>query len=226
MDNKNTALQQKVEVMPQQVAAQPGNGQWPLATFPEGPGLCIAGFEKHGVFRILQCENMKERLTHLQARIRSPLVIAAWLPGGRRASKRQGDQLRRLFADKRTDRWFRLSADDLALARAFLVEEKERVAREVDRTRQERQAAKARENATDECLQLIRRILVLAEVVRTFLDQERGMARRTWPQQQATEEYLQLVDGLHAAAGKFDEALSRSAMKIQLARTSKEDAVM
>jgi hypothetical protein len=52
------------------------------------------------------------------------------------------------------------------------------------------------------------------------------VARRTWPQQQATDECLKLVDCFHSVAGKFDTALSRSAMKIQLARTPKGDAAL
>ena len=58
------------------------------------------------------------------------------------------------------------------------------------------------------------------------LEQERGMARRTWPQQQATDECLNLVDRFHAVVGKFDTALSRSAMEIQLARMPKGDAAL
>lgn len=244
MDNKNTATQEKLGVMPQQmVATQPGNQPSPSVKVPDGPGVCITGFAGQGVYRIVQCYNLKNMTDYLQARTPFPLEIPAWLPVSDFESKRQGDHLRRLFRDKRTgDGLFRLSARDLAEAQAYLDEESKHLAREAGYARLERarklkqkrqdaakaqqEAAKARENAIDECLQLINRVRMMAEVVRMSLEQERGVARRTWPQQQATDECLKLVDRFHGVASKFDMALSRSAMEIQLARTPKGDAAL
>ncbi len=231
MDNKNTALQQKVGVMPHQVAAQPGQDPRASVTFPDGPGVYIAGSGKNGLYQIGNSDKLNWRMTQLQKYFLPPLEVVAWLPEAHGHSKRHAYQLRRLFREKRSsdDLWFRLSAADITQARKFLAQEKERLEREAKSARQEaarklEQAAKARENAIDECLQLINRVRMMAEVVRMSLEQERGMARRTWPQQQVTDECLNLVDRFHAAVGKFDAALSRSAMEIQLARMPEEDA--
>jgi hypothetical protein len=180
----------------------------------------------------VQSENLNKRMTHFQKRIPFPIDKSICLPGSQRDSKRQGDHLRRLFSKKRSgDGWSNLSVADLAQARAYLVNDKERLAREAECARQEavraqQQAAKARENAIDECLQLIHRLRALTEVVRMSLEQERGMARRTWPQQEVTDECLNLVGRFHAVASRFDAALSRSAMEIQLARMPKDDAAL
>ena len=217
--------------MNQQVAAQPSNGPTP-SVFPEGSGLFIAGSTARGTYKIAQSENMNKRMTHLQTRIPFPLDKAVCLPGSHRDSKRQGDYLRRLFSEKRSvGRWFNLSVADLAQARAYLTEEKERLAREVECARQEavraqQQAAKARENAIDECFQLINRVRMLTEVVRSSVAQECRVARYTWPEQQMTDQCLQLVDRFHAAAGKFDAAFSRAALEIQLGRMPKDDAAL
>lgn len=227
--------------MPQQVATQLGNGPRP-SVFPEGAGVCIAGFVGQGVYRVVQSYNLKNMMDYLQARTPFPLEIADWLPGTYVDSKRQGDQLRRLFRDKRTrDGWFRLSADHLALARHYLAEDKERLAREAECARQraarkleqarqdvanaQGRAAKAQETATDECLHFIRRIRTLTEGFCKFLEQESAMAWSIWPEQQATDECLKLVVRFHVAAGKFDMALSRKAMEVQLARMPKDDVL-
>jgi len=232
MENTNTALQQKSGVMPEQVAAQPSNDPRMSVKFPEGPGVLIAGSAWQGVYMIMQSAYLKQCITSLQSRISPPLEIVAWVCSNFRDMKRQADHLRRLFPGKRTDDgWFRLTPSDLAQARAYLAEERERLAREAEHAIQEaakklEQAAKARENAIDDCLQLINRVRMMAEVVRSSMKQECRIAKCSWPQQQATDECLQLVEHFHATAGKFDAALSRVALEIQLARMPKTDAAL
>lgn len=243
MDNKNTALQQKGGLMHVQMASQSGNGPNPSVTIPRGPGVYIAGSGKNGLYRIGKCNSLFFQMYDLQKYLPPPLEVVAWLPDDQGQSKRHAYQLRRLFREKRSgdDLWFRLSAADLTQARAYLAEEKERLEREAESARKREarkleqarqnaanaqvQAAKARgEDAMDDCVQLIRRLRMLADVVRWSLEQECRMARGTWPQQQVTDDCLKLVDRFLAAVGKFDAALSRSAMEIQLARMPKDDA--
>jgi len=189
--------------------------------------------------------NPNKRITSLQARIPFPIDIVAWLPDTFDRSEQRRNDLRRLLAHQwKGGGWYALSAADLAQARGYLAGEKERIACEAEYARQaadrkleqsrqkaaeaqeQAQAAKARENAIDECLQLINRVRLLTEVVRMSLEQERGMARRTWPQQQVTDDCLKLVDCFHGVVSKFDAALSRMAMEIQLARMLKDDATL
>jgi len=168
-----------------------------------------------------------------QSRTDFPLGVIACMHGSHADSKRQQGHLRYLFREKRIgDGWFRLSADDLAKARAYLAEKKERLEREAEQRRQEaareaqqrrQEAARAKEQAAKDVDDGIRRLRMMAEFVRHFSDQERKVIRSTWPQQQKTDEFLQLVDRFHAIAGKFDTALSRRAMEIQLDRLPKGD---
>ncbi|SPE34654.1 hypothetical protein SBA2_980009 [Acidobacteriia bacterium SbA2] len=232
MDHKNKAQQQGPAAMPRPATGQKGVRPTEPVRFPASPGVCIAGSTAKGLYRIVQAYDMESRMGFLQSRAPHPLEIAAWLPGSYAESKRQRSRLCHLFLQRGAgDGWYGLSASGLAEARAYLNGEKDRLEKEADRARQEaaraqEKAAKTREDALDGCLQLIGRLRALAEVVRWNLDQERRTARAAWPHQQGTDACLQLVDWFHAVTGKFDAAISRSAMEIQLARMPKDDAAL
>ena len=168
-----------------------------------------------------------------QSRTDFPLGVAACMHGSETDSKRQQGHLRYLFREKRIgNAWFRLSADDLAEARAYLAGEKERLEKEAEQRRQEvareaqqreQEAARAQEQAAKDVDDCIRRLRIMAEFVRHFSGQERRLIKSTWPQQQKTDEFLQLVDRFRAIAWKFETLLSRRAMEIQLERMPKGD---
>lgn len=217
MDHKNKAQQQGPAAMQRPAAGQKGVVPTKPVRFPASPGVCIAGSTAKGLYRIVQAYDMESRMGFLQSRAPHPLEIAAWLPGSYAESKRQRSRLCYLFLQRGAgDGWYRLSASDLAEARAYLNGEKDRLEKE----------AKTREDALGGCLQLIGRLRALAEVVRWNLDQERRTARAAWPHPQGTDACLQLVDGFHAVTGKFDAAISRSAMEIQLDLMPKDDAAI
>ena len=221
MDHKNTAQQQGPSATTQQAAGQPGVVPVQPARFPASPGVCIAGSTASGLYRIVQAEDMERRMTYLRSRAPFPLDIFAWLPGSFADSQRQRSRLVYLFSAKNNGGWYALSADDLAEARAYLNGEKERLEQEAERTRQE--AARVKEQAAKSVDDCIRRLRIMAEFVRHFSGQERRLIKSTWPQQQKTDEFLQLVDRFHAIAWKFETLLSRRAMEIQLERMPRGD---
>jgi len=201
-------------------------------TLPGGPGGCIVGSPKQGLYRTVHSQGLKDRMVYLRSRARFPLEVVALMSGSYRESKRQQDYLRRRFRDKEAgDGWLRLSAADLAEARVYLAREKERLEREADlerkagRARQEEaarakeQAARAQEKALDDGM---RRLRTLAEHVRSCTEQELRSARAAWPRWQVTDECLPLIERFHAAAANFEAALSRKAMELQLARMPKD----
>ncbi len=221
MDSKSAAQQQGPAAMPQKAAGQQGVVLVQPVRFPASPGVCVAGSTAKGLYRIVRAADMESRMGYLQSRTPFPLEVAAWLPGSFGDSLRQAGRLRYFFSAKRKGGgWYALSARDIAKACDYLTEEKNSLVRAQEKE------AKAREDALEGCLQLISRIRTLAEVVRWSLDRERRTARAAWPQQQKTDEFLQLVDRFHAIAGRFDTALSRWAMEIQLARMPKDDAAL
>jgi hypothetical protein len=156
-------------------------------------------------------------MSSLQSQTDFPLGVIAWMHGSHADSKRQQLHLRYIFRKKWIgDGWFSLSADDVSEARAYLTGEKERLEWEAERPR--REAAREKEQAEKDVDGCIRRLRMMAEFVRHFSGQERRLIKSTWPQQQKTDEFLQLVDRFHAIAWKFETLLSRRAMEIQLER--------
>jgi hypothetical protein len=222
MDSKSAAQQQGPAAMPRQSAGQKGVVPAQLVSLPEGPGGCIVGNTNRGVYKIAHSLYLRNWMSSLQSQTDFPLGVIAWMHGSHADSKRQQLHLRYIFRKKWIgDGWFTLSADHLAEARAYLAGEKERLEWEAERPR--REAARAKEQAEKDVDGCIRRLRMMAEFVRHFSGQERKVIRSTWPQQQKTDEFLQLVDRFHAMAGKFDTALSRWAMEIQLDRMPKSD---
>jgi hypothetical protein len=202
--------------MPRQAAGQHGSNPPPSVKFPAGPGVCVAGSSRQDLYRIVQSKSLNDRMAWVQSRTPFPLEVVAWLPGTYAESNRQGSFLRRGFRGRSAgDGWYRLSTDDIARACAYL-------SGEAEQRRQE--AARAKEQAEKEVDDCIRRLRMMAEFARHFSGQERRLIRSTWPQQRRTDEFLQLVDRFCAIAGKFDTALSRRAMEIQLDRMPKDDA--
>jgi len=215
VDHKSTAQQQGPSATTQQAAGQPGSNPSPSVKFPAGPGVCIAGNSRQGLYRIVQSKSLKDRMAWVQSRTPFPLEVVAWLPGTYADSNRQGSRLRYGFLGRSAgDGWYRLSADDLAYARAYLNEEAQQ---------RQQEAARVKEQAAKGVDDPIRRLRIMAEFVRHYAGQERKVIRSTWPQEQKTDEFLQLVDRFHAITGKFDTALSRWAMEIQLERMPRGD---
>jgi len=233
VDRKNKAQQQGPAAMPQQSAGQKGVVPALFVSLPEGPGGCIAGNTNRGLYRISHSLYLRSWTSWQQSRTDFPLGVVACMHGSEADSKRQQGHLRYLFREKRIgNAWFRLSADDLAKARAYLAEEKERLESEAEQRRQEaareaqqrqQEAARAKEQAAKSVDDCIRHLRMMAEFVCHFSGQERKVIKSTWSQHQRTDEFLQLVDRFHAIAGKFDTALSRWAMEIQLDRMPKGD---
>ena len=197
--------------------AQPSDGSGSPMALPDSPGVLILGNASRGVYLIATGVRVKERMSTLQAgRLR--LEVAACLPCSIRETKRIAPYLSRRFASKRrNDGWYALSPSDTLAARQYLNGQAQRLAHEMEEARQrtaraQKRAARVRDLAGDEWLGILRRVRVLAEVVRCWADQE----SRYYQSNLETDESRKLVSGSRALADKF-EALLRSAEEIQSA---------
>lgn len=198
------------------------------ASFPTGTGVCIAGSSKNGLYKVAQSGDISWWLKCLQSRTGFPLEIAAWMPGNYEDSRQQANRLRYIFrANRRDDGWLGLSGADLAEARAYLDDEKERIASEAAWSGRERamaleQAAGIRQEAFDGCVRLIVRLRDLEGIVSRFVDHCRSGVKEyqffTSDKPQSTAGKLRkTIDQFQEAIAKLDQGISPAVMEVKLA---------
>ena len=205
----------------QKPAMQPSDGSGSPMPLPDSPGVLILRDVSRGAYLIATGLRLKERMSALQARMLQ-LEVAACLLCSTRDTSRIAPYLSRQFASKRrSDGWYTLSPGEISWARQYFKDEAQRCAQEMEEARQrairaQERAARVRDLAGDEWLGILRRVWLLAEVVRCWADQESRYCPAESSLLGERQEYRNLVVGSRALAHKF-EVFLRLADEIQSA---------